>query len=89
LFSIILGLVFFYPFIQLIEWISAGAAIHQQIANAHLIFNILGVLIALPFVGLAERLLNFLLPEKTDFEKVSKTSVNQSEKKSNQIVFNS
>jgi len=89
LFSIILGLVFFYPFIQLIEWISAGAAIHQQIANAHLIFNILGVLIALPFVGLAERLLNFLLPEKTDFEKVSKTSVNPSEKKSNQIVFNS
>ena len=64
LFTILLGLIFFYPFIALIEWISVGATIHQQIANAHLIFNILGVLIALPFVGLAERLLNFILPEK-------------------------
>ena len=77
LFTIFLGLVFFYPFIALIEWISVGAAIHQQIANAHLLFNILGVLIALPFVGLAERLLNFLLPEKTIMVKKRNVLINK------------
>ena len=64
LLTIILGLLLFQPFVSLVEWISGeGAEIDRQIANGHLLFNTLGVLIFLPLVGLAVRGLNRLLPE--------------------------
>ena len=62
--TIVLGLIFFFPFVQLIEWLSQGQGINNHIANAHVIFNVLGVLIFLPFIGLYERFLNFILPDK-------------------------
>jgi len=88
LFTIILGLAFFYPFIMLVEWVFAGSAIHQQIANAHLIFNLLGVVIVLPFIGLAERFLNFILPEKTTRLKDTNVILNNSKNKINPITSN-
>jgi phosphate:Na+ symporter len=62
--TIILGLVLFNPFVQFVEWFSNSPTIDNQIANAHMIFNIGGVLFFLPFVGLTERFLNWILPEK-------------------------
>ncbi|TAE90262.1 MAG: Na/Pi cotransporter family protein [Bacteroidetes bacterium] len=64
LFSILLGLLLFYPFIQLVNIISHQASIERTIANAHMLFNILGVLIFVWTVPLFEKLLNAALPEK-------------------------
>lgn len=62
--SICIALIIFPWFVQLIESISGNANLEQKIANAHMLFNISGVLFFLPFVGLIEKLLNRLLPEK-------------------------
>jgi phosphate:Na+ symporter len=62
--TITLALLIFPWFVQLIESISKNAHLEQKIANAHMLFNISGVLIFLPFVGLVERILNKLLPDK-------------------------
>jgi len=62
--TIILGLIFFKPFVNLVELISKNVDIGTRIANGHMLFNILGVLILLPFVRLVEKGLNKLIPEK-------------------------
>jgi phosphate:Na+ symporter len=64
LFSIIIGLLVFTPFVWLVEKISAGAGLERQIANGHVMFNVAGVLVMAFFVPKAERLLNKLLPDK-------------------------
>ncbi len=64
LFSIILGLILFYPFVGIIEWISGNQGIDNHIANAHMMFNIMGVVIFLPVVGYFQKALNYLLPDK-------------------------
>ena len=48
----------------LVQLISGSQDIGHQIANAHVLFNVAGVVIFLPFVPLAERLLNRWIPEK-------------------------
>jgi phosphate:Na+ symporter len=63
--SIILGLLFFYPFVALVKSIGNEDHIEHSIANAHMIFNIGGVLIFVWMVPLFEKVLNKLLPEKT------------------------
>jgi phosphate:Na+ symporter len=62
--TIIVGLILFIPFVGLVEYISNGNSIKYQIANAHLIFNVLGVLGFVGFIPLMEKLLNYLLPDK-------------------------
>ncbi len=62
--SILLGYLLFAPFTELVEYLSAGASLHRTIANAHVLFNVSGVVIFTPFVPLMERLLNRLFPEK-------------------------
>lgn len=62
--TIFLGLVFFNQFFEFIQWVSVTHLPQKIIANAHMWFNILGVLLFLPFAGLFERLLNYLLPDK-------------------------
>ena len=64
LLSIILGLIFFFPFVELVKFISQNAPIERAVANAHMIFNISGVLIFVWAVPIFENLLNKLLPEK-------------------------
>jgi len=61
--SIIIGLLFFPLFVGLILTISAGVSLEQQVANAHMLFNAMGVLIFFPFLGWFEKLLNRLIPE--------------------------
>ena len=62
--TIIIGLLLFNQFVELVLYISASDSIDNQIANAHMLFNILGVIAMLPFVRLFERFLNWIIPEK-------------------------
>lgn len=64
LISIIIGLIFFYPFMELVKYISYNATVERTIANAHMLFNIMGVLIFVWTIPLFEKILNKLLPEK-------------------------
>lgn len=64
--TIILGLVFFGWFVALVVYISGEAEIKTQIANAHVLFNVLGVLLFVWFVPLFEKSLNKLVPEKAE-----------------------
>jgi phosphate:Na+ symporter len=66
--TISLGLLLFPFFIRLVIYVSGSARLEQQVANAHMLFNILGVIIFLPFIGTAEKLLNKLLPDKKPVE---------------------
>jgi phosphate:Na+ symporter len=76
LITICIGLLIFPFYVRFIGSISAGAQIEQQIANAHMIFNIGGVLLFLPFVTVIEKLLNKWLPEKNQHNgKVVKMAV--------------
>jgi phosphate:Na+ symporter len=65
--TISVGLVLFNPFLDLIKNISAGQGIDNHIANAHMFFNILGVVFFIPFVGITERFLNRVLPDNRAF----------------------
>ena len=64
LFTILIALLLFSPFLRLVQKISASEDIGHQIANGHVLFNVLGVLLCLPFLGLFEKGLNQLLPER-------------------------
>ncbi len=62
--TIALGLLLFAPFVAAVESISGDAEIDTKIAHAHVLFNVAGVLLALPFVGLATGLLERVLPDR-------------------------
>lgn len=63
LLSIIIGLLLFQPFVDLVAHISQNAPLERAIANAHMLFNLAGALIFVWTVPLFERLLNRLLPD--------------------------
>ena len=63
-FSIILGLIFFFPFVDLVKFISQNAPIERIIANSHMIFNISGVLIFAWTIPIFEKIFNKILPDK-------------------------
>lgn len=62
--TILIGLIFFQPFLDLVFWISDGAPEGRIIANAHMIFNISGALLFIGLIPYTEKLLHVLLPEK-------------------------
>lgn len=62
--TIFLGVLLLQPFMQAVLAISRNASLPQTIANAHMLFNGLGVLLMLPFVGLFEKALNRLVPDR-------------------------
>lgn len=62
--SIITGLILIHPFVNLVEFISTGMPLERKIANAHMLFNILGVVIFAWFIPLFDKLLTQLIPEK-------------------------
>ncbi len=64
LMSIILGLLFFVPFVALVAYISPTNDLENQIANGHVIFNVAGVVLFVWFIPLFERLLNRLIPNE-------------------------
>lgn len=71
LLSIILGLILFYPFVDLVNKISMGASIERTVANAHMLFNILGVLVFVWTIPFFEKILDRLLPDKIVEEGIS------------------
>ena len=64
LISIALGLVFFPYFVDLVYWLTQSGDIDRLIANGHVLFNLLGVALFLPFTHLIAAGLNKLLSEK-------------------------
>ena len=66
LLSVIIGLIFFYPFVELVKTISEGAPIERALANAHVLFNVLGVAIFVWTIPIFEKVLNKLLPDPID-----------------------
>jgi phosphate:Na+ symporter len=64
--TIVLGLVFFQPLLKLVQYVSSQAPIERAIANAHMIFNITGVLLLVWTIPLFEKGLNKLLPDKAE-----------------------
>lgn len=62
--TIVMGLLGFDYFHRLVLLVSQNQALENQIANAHMLFNIIGVLVFLPLVGLSEKLLDRWLPDK-------------------------
>lgn len=63
---IILGLLFFSPFLKLVSEISKGAPVERAVANAHMLFNISGVLIFVWTIPFFEKVLNRILPDKNN-----------------------
>ncbi len=70
LITITLGLLFFQPFVTLVEVMSDQAPLPRQIANAHVLFNGLGVLLFLPFVPFLEQSLNLVFDVKKSNRKL-------------------
>ena len=64
--SIVIGLILFIPFIGLVEYISCGADLENKIANAHVLFNVLGVVLFVGFVPVVVKLLDKLIPDKRE-----------------------
>ena len=53
---------------------SSGANLDQKLANAHMLFNGLGVLLFLLLVGLSEKILIHLFPERPVDKQIAKKS---------------
>ena len=64
--SIVIGLLLFGPFIQLVEYVSKDAHLERKLANAHVLFNVCGVLLFIGFVPFIEALLNRVIPDKVN-----------------------
>jgi phosphate:Na+ symporter len=62
--SIIPGLLLAGPFTSLVVLLTGDSGAARGIANAHMLFNILGVLLFLPFTGRAARALDRWMPAK-------------------------
>lgn len=67
--SIAAGLLLFPFFVSFIQFISGNASLEQKVANSHMLFNLFGVLLFLPFVPIAEKLLNRWLPDRKRTDK--------------------
>ncbi len=65
LLSIIMGLIFFYPFVSFIEWISKGQQLEKAVANAHVFFNLIGVLLFVWFIPWFQKILDNIFPDKS------------------------
>ena len=66
LLSIITGLIFFKPFLDLVNYLSSSVNIERTVANSHMLFNIGGVLIFVWFIPYFEKLLNKLFDHPTN-----------------------
>lgn len=62
--SVTIGVLLILPLAEFARWSASDTG--QQIANAHVLFNVAGALLFLPFVGLAAKLLDRVVPERGD-----------------------
>ncbi|MDQ3714262.1 MAG: Na/Pi symporter [Acidobacteriota bacterium] len=66
--SIIIGLILFAPFMGLVEYVSGQADLENKIANAHVLFNVLGVVLFVGFVPIIVKVLDKLIPDNQQNE---------------------
>jgi phosphate:Na+ symporter len=64
LMTILLGLLVFPYFVEIVLWLTPSQKYERIIANGHFLFNLSGVILFIPFVPFMERFLNFLIPDK-------------------------
>ena len=69
--SVIIGLLLIGPFITLVNLISGEASLTRHIANAHVLFNVLGVALFVGFIPMISKILIKIIPDKSDFWKVN------------------
>ena len=62
--TIVICLLLFLPFVHFVEWVSGKATLEQTLANAHFLFNFIGVIMFVWFLPAFEKFLNRILPEK-------------------------
>ncbi|TGE03805.1 Na/Pi cotransporter family protein [Hymenobacter fodinae] len=62
--SITVGLLLIHPFTALVMRLAGQAEVSRQIAHAHVLFNVAGVLVFAPLVPLCQRLLDAWLPDQ-------------------------
>ena len=65
-----LGLLLIKPFTALVLSLADDADVARQIAHAHVLFNVAGVLLFAPLLPLCQRLLEVVLPDKKNAEAV-------------------
>ncbi|TAE24449.1 MAG: Na/Pi cotransporter family protein [Cytophagales bacterium] len=58
---VMLGVLFIHQFSAVVEWISAGAPAGRKIANAHMLFNVLGVVVFAWFIPIFHRTLTAMI----------------------------
>lgn len=78
LITITVGVIFLAAFTSLVLRVSGTASVSQKVANAHMLFNTLGVIIMIPFVPLMERLMKKLVPPKV-YAKHSRKAIQMAE----------
>jgi len=64
--TIILGMILLPYFTMVVLRISNGMTLSQTVANAHMLFNGLGVVVMLPLLSLYEKVLNIMVPDKKE-----------------------
>lgn len=67
--TIVICLLLFLPFVRFVEWVSGKATLEQTLANAHFLFNFIGVIMFVWFLPTFEKFLNRILPEKIGLTK--------------------
>jgi phosphate:Na+ symporter len=70
-FGVILILIVFYPFRDLVDWITPGNAVSNimvHIAMGHTIFNILNLIVFLPAVPILAKIVTSIFPDKKSEE---------------------
>jgi len=86
LFSATLGIIFTPQLVQLAQAISGGAGVGRQVANAQMLFNILGVVIVIGFLPVVVRLLERLIPDgQADLERQRRQQEKQKTASTEQI----
>jgi phosphate:Na+ symporter len=63
LLSALFGVIFAHELVELVQWFSGGVSVGRQIANAQIVFNLIGVALVLPFLPAVARLLERLIPD--------------------------
>jgi phosphate:Na+ symporter len=53
-----------HPFTAFVQYLSAGAEVSRQIANAHVLFNVAGVALFIGFTSPIAKALQWLIPNK-------------------------
>jgi phosphate:Na+ symporter len=66
IFSVTLGVLFVTQLVAVALWLPGGGDVPREIANAHVVFNVSGALLLIPFTPWIARLFEGIVPEKSE-----------------------